>query len=53
MTRQTIGNSILSLLEKDETGIAKCRAQAHDGASAMSSNSSGVAYVIKKKPTSC
>ena len=53
MTRQTIGNSILSLSEKNETGVAKYRAQAHDGASAMSRNSFGVAYVIKKNPTSC
>lgn len=27
---QTIGNSILSLLEKNETDIVKCRPQAHE-----------------------
>ena len=32
-TGQTIGKNILSLLEKIEIDIEKCRAQAYDGAS--------------------
>ena len=45
-TRQTIGKSILSLLERNDIDIEKCRAQAYNGASAMNGNSSGAAFVI-------
>ena len=48
-TRQTIVKSILSLLEKSEIDIEKCRAQAYDGASAMSDSISEAASVIKKQ----
>ena len=45
-TRQTIGKNILSLLERNEIDVEKCRAQAYDGASAMNGNSSWAASVI-------
>ena len=46
---QNIGKNILSLLEKSEIDIKKCRAQAYDGASAIWGNNSGAASVIKNK----
>ena len=46
-TGQTLGENILSLLEKDEIDIEKCRE--YDGASATYGNSSGAASVIKKQ----
>ena len=46
-TAQTVGENILSLLEKNEIDIEKCRA--YDGASATCGNSSGAASVIKKQ----
>ena len=46
-TYQTIGENILSLLEKNEIDIEKCRE--YDGASAICGNSSGAASVIKKQ----
>ena len=39
-TGQTIRNSILLLLQRNGIDISKCRAQAYDGASAMSSEAS-------------
>ena len=46
-TAQTVGENILSLLEKNEIDIEKCRA--YDGARATCGNSSGAASVIKKQ----
>ena len=46
---QTIGNSILSLLQKTDINISNCRAQAYDGASAMSSDRCGAVSVLKKE----
>ena len=46
-TGHTIGENILSLLEKNEIDIEKCRA--YDGASATYGNCSGAASVIKKR----
>ena len=43
----TIGENILSLLEKSGIDTEKCRA--YDGASATCGNSSGAASVIKKQ----
>ena len=48
-TGQTIGNSILLLLQRNGTDLSKCRAQAYDGASAMSREASGAVSVIKKE----
>lgn len=36
-------------MEKSETNIAKCKAQAYGGASAMISNGSGAASIIKNQ----
>ena len=46
-TAQTVGENILSLLQKNEIDIEKCRV--YDGASATCGNSSGAASVIKKQ----
>ena len=51
-TVQTIGNSILLLLQRNEIDISKCRAQAYDGASAMNSEVPGAVSVIKKEQPS-
>ena len=42
-------NSISLLLQRNEIDLSKCRAQAYDGASAMSSEASGAVSVIKKE----
>ena len=47
-SEQTIGNSILSFLQRNDTNISNCRAQAYDGASAMSSSRYGAVSVLKK-----
>ena len=48
-TGQTIGNSILLLLQRNGIDLSKCCAQAYDGTSAMSSEASGAVSVIKKE----
>ena len=44
-----IGNNILLLLQRNGIDLSKCRAQAHDGTSALSSEASGAVSVIKKE----
>ena len=46
---QTIGNSILSLLQRNDSDISNCRAQAYDGANSMSSDRCGAVSVLKKE----
>ena len=46
---QTIGNIILSLLQRNDIDISNCRAQAYDSASAMSSDRCGAVPVLKKE----
>ena len=46
---QTIGHNILLLLQRNGIDLSNCRAQAHDRASAMSSEASGAVSVIKKE----
>ena len=48
-TGQTIGSSILLLLQRNRIDLSKCRTQACDGASPMSSEASGAVSVIKKE----
>ena len=48
-TGQTIGNSIFLLLQRNGIDLSKCRAQAYDGASSMSSEASGTISVIKEQ----
>ena len=48
-TGQTIGNSILFLLQRNGIDLSKRRSQAYDGASAMGSEASGAVSVIKKE----
>ena len=47
--RQTIGNSILSFLQRNDIDISNCRAQALDGASTLSSDRCGAVSVLKKE----
>ena len=46
---QTIGNSILSLLQRNDIDISNYRAQAYDGASAVSSDRCDAMSVLKKE----
>ena len=46
---ETIGNSILSLLQRNDIDISNCRGQVCDGASAMSSDRCGAVSVLKKE----
>ena len=48
-TCQTTGNSILLLLQRNGIDLSKCRTQAYDGASSMSSKASGDVSVVKKE----
>ena len=43
------GQAILLLLQRNKINFSKCRAQACDGVSAMSSEASGAVSVIKKE----
>ena len=47
---QTIGNSILSFLQRNDINISNCRPQAYNGASAISSDRCGTVSVLKKEP---
>ena len=48
-TGKTIGNYILTVLKKHGIDINLCRAQAYDGASAMSSDRVGASAVLKEQ----
>ena len=50
-TGQTIGNSVLLLLQKNGIDLSRCPAQAYDGASAMISEASRAISLIKKEKT--
>ena len=47
-TGQTIGQSILLLLQRNGIDLSKYRAQTYDGASAMNSETSAAVSVVRK-----